>query len=358
MALAHFSGIPILLTKEAKNYILEGLKEITTAFESVDISLNGQGKDIMFISGVPNLYKEEIVENGITYTVYKSDESGFVHTYYTLNNKLHRENEPAYFLIITDSNFIMEYAYFSNNKLHREDGPAISRIVNGPITKKSTMKNSYWYKDEFLTENQYNRVLRKTKLKKIFKSKLILLFFLSMNLYSQNIFVFGDSHTNGGLGLCIGLELRELNPKIKYHYYGINGAGFTNNFMNDKDYLVDMINYYNPNIIICILGANEVWYNQNNYYNLLISARKFFTSEFDKYKIIIVSSIYYPYPDCKIVSNGLKEFAKHRDYGYIDIFDKKYSVEQYKSDYYHFNINGYQILSKYIVEQLNQKYLK
>ena len=165
MALPNFASrgyiLPIL-TKKSKEYISFGLKEIKVAFEN---AVNNQGKDLVFLSGEPNFFKEERIEDNITYIVYKSDgEDAYSREYYTLNGKLHRENGPAYF--IKSDDITIEYAYFKNGKLHNEMEPAVMHI-NHPEEKKYT----YWYNDEFLTKEKFNKVLRKNKLQKINKSR-------------------------------------------------------------------------------------------------------------------------------------------------------------------------------------------
>ena len=168
MALPHFGAwgnfVPNILKEDANHYIKSRLKEIKSAFENADISLNGQGKDLIFLSGNPNSYKEERIENGITYLVYKSEHSGIIAEYYTINNKLHRENGPAY--IETSEDKIHESAYFKNDMLHNEDGPATTGTrING------TIESAFWYKGKFITKEKFNIVQRKKKLQKINKSR-------------------------------------------------------------------------------------------------------------------------------------------------------------------------------------------
>jgi hypothetical protein len=164
MPLAHFGRgwhyKPIILQKEAKKNIKFNLKEIQNSFESADISLNGKGKSVVFISGEPNFFKEKRTESGVSYLVYKSERDNCVKEYYTFNKKLHREHGPAY--ILTMTNTILEYAYFKNGELHNEDGPATMHL-NHPDEKLF----AYWYKNKFLTKEQFNIIQRKVKLKKL-----------------------------------------------------------------------------------------------------------------------------------------------------------------------------------------------
>ena len=140
------------------------IKQIKNAFKNADISLNGQGKDLIFLSGNPNYYKEERFESGITYLVYKSSHSGIITEYYTINNKLHRENGPAY--IETSQDKLHESAYFKNDMLHNEDGPAtMGSRINGEI------EYAFWHKNQFLTKEKFNIIQRKKKLQKINKSR-------------------------------------------------------------------------------------------------------------------------------------------------------------------------------------------
>lgn len=165
MALPHFGGpwsnyIPPILQKEAKKHIEYIFKDIEIAFKNADISLNGGGKDLVFLSGHPNYFKEERVESGITYIIYKTQSYNHIQEIYTLNGKIHRENNPAYINYNKDK--IIEFAYFKNGKLHNEDGPA---TMGHKI--KGEQLFSYWYNDKFLTDKEFNKILRKMKLKKI-----------------------------------------------------------------------------------------------------------------------------------------------------------------------------------------------
>lgn len=172
MALPHFGGRwnftprPSIVTESAEEHVKYGLEEIKKAFENADISLNGQGKNLIFLSGHPNLFKDEITEDGVTYLVYSSSNKDYEHKYYTLNEKLHRKNQPAYIRILDDK--VLEYAYFKNGKLHNEDGPATMHI-----SYKEELLTSYWYKGEFLTKEKFNIVQRKKKLQKINKNRKI-----------------------------------------------------------------------------------------------------------------------------------------------------------------------------------------
>ena len=104
---------------------------------------------------------------------------------------------------------------------------------------------------------------------------ILLFLFIHNNIQSQicaknvRVFVFGDSHTKGGLGISIGNELKKINPSISYEFYGENGAGFTNNFNSNKSKLLVKIKNFNPNIVICVLGTNEMPINRLNYESLL-----------------------------------------------------------------------------------------
>jgi len=162
MALPHFGGKyrPPIITKNAKKFIKYNFKIIKTAFKNADISLNGQGKDIVFLSGPPSFYKLEIIENGIKYLLYTtSDSSNTISEYCTLDNKLHREIGPAY--IEKSENDILEFAYFKNNKLHKDDGPATMG------TYYNEKLYAFWYNGKFLSKEKFNIILRKKKLQKI-----------------------------------------------------------------------------------------------------------------------------------------------------------------------------------------------
>jgi hypothetical protein len=163
MALPHFVYIPTILKKRAKKYIKYQLKEIKEAFKNANISLNGQGENLIFLSGRPNFAKEERIESGITYLVYKSfyDETN-THEYYTLNKKLHRENGPAYIFMVYNN--IMEYAYFKNGKLHNSEEPAIMTTIQ---YTKNEKQFAYWYKGKFLTKEKFNIIQRKRKIQNI-----------------------------------------------------------------------------------------------------------------------------------------------------------------------------------------------
>jgi lysophospholipase L1-like esterase len=157
--------------------------------------------------------------------------------------------------------------------------------------------------------------------------------------------VFGDSHVFSGIGLYLGEDLKKQNNI--YEYYGVSGSSFTNNFMGKKKELLNRINKFKPDIIICFMGTNEMYYNKSGYSNLLNSVN-LFLKDIDKKKLIIVSLPYYEYKSAKNVSEGLKTFSKKNNIKYIDIFNKKYSELNLLSDKYHFNQQGYKNISEHI----------
>jgi hypothetical protein len=176
---------------------------------------------------------------------------------------------------------------------------------------------------------------------------LLVMIFVSLFSYGQKrIFVFGDSHVFSGIGVYLGEDIKK-DHKVVYEYYGVSGAGFTNEFNGKKNELLRKIVKFKPDMIICFIGTNEMYYNKNGYKNILNVLDVFFM-DFDKKKLIIVSLPYYEWKGAKNVSFGLKTFSKKNDIRYVDIFDKRYSELNLLNDKYHFSQQGYKNISGHI----------
>lgn len=158
----------ILSDSGVEDYIMYGLKHAIDVFESVDISLNGEGKNVVFTTGDPRYqyktkyYKEQIVENGLQYTVYTTDEfSSVITKYYTYNGLLHREKGPAYiekFINTCDETV----AYLKNGKLHRKNGPAVI------LKEDSEIEIRYWISGKYISPTVAERKQKLKKLKKLY----------------------------------------------------------------------------------------------------------------------------------------------------------------------------------------------
>ena len=167
MTLPHFGGPwnwhPIL-DDDAKDSISKKLKMATEAFENTNISLNGNGENIVYISNhymnEYSYYKEEIIENYFKYIVYRITDDYVTIVIYTHNGIIHRYDKPAY--IKYYDNEIGEYAYLNYGRLHRIDGPAtIQHLSHEPSLHR------HWINDKPLTNEEFIQTQRKKKLKKL-----------------------------------------------------------------------------------------------------------------------------------------------------------------------------------------------
>jgi hypothetical protein len=150
------------------DHICHKLNCAISTFKNADISLNGGGKNIVYVSSTHPMadrskyFKEEVIENDITYIVYKIFEyDNTISEYYTHNNQIHRIGLPAYY---STQEQIKEFAYFNNDKLNRIDGPA--------VTYEDEYQKSfcaYWIDGIEYTKEEYNKKSRKYKLNKLNK---------------------------------------------------------------------------------------------------------------------------------------------------------------------------------------------
>lgn len=161
------------------------------------------------------------------------------------------------------------------------------------------------------------------------------------------IYVFGDSHIKGALGVHLGKNFKNINSNCIYKRFGIDGAGFMNSFKGNKTTLINNIKDFNPDIVFCFLGTNDIASNSKVFTQYF---EKFFTLDFDKYNIVLISTPYYNVNNGETFTTQLGNFASVKGYGFINIF--KSDMTATHTDKWHYTDDGYKTIANYITDQL------
>jgi hypothetical protein len=203
---------------------------------------------------------------------------------------------------------------------------------------------------------------------------------IKKSIYTPNVkvFVFGDSHIVGALGTDIGVQLKALNKTLVYQSYGVNSAGYVNNYsntgnINHKNDLIAKIQAFKPDIIVSNLCTNDR--SPYTKTQVLNAAKLFFstdgghnnTTAFIGYNIALIDAMPYDEPQRSIIQNAsamVLRAASELNYASIDIFNEARitaaehaqienpSTETYTSDQWDLTPSGYQRMATLIVSKL------
>jgi antitoxin component YwqK of YwqJK toxin-antitoxin module len=95
-------------------------------------------------------------ENGPAFIAYDENGKVYYESYY-LNGKRHRENGPAY-IAYHENGKVSSENYYLNDKLHRENGPAIiTDNKNGKVSYEE-----YYLKGIYFTKEDWEKEIKKT----------------------------------------------------------------------------------------------------------------------------------------------------------------------------------------------------
>jgi lysophospholipase L1-like esterase len=180
---------------------------------------------------------------------------------------------------------------------------------------------------------------------------------------SGKILVFGDSHINGGLGADIKANLEAANPKYKVYVDGVDGAGFSNQFIThaDKVALKNQIESVKPDQLFCFLGTNEAP-NKLSIDRLAAKMEAFFTDFPVQYKnkVVIITLPYYANDaetfttaDSALIARGLLSYALNNKLGFIDIYKPEFSAQISPTSSLqgvHFTSDGYKQIADWITQ--------
>lgn len=89
-----------------------------------------------------------MIEKIIDYSFYPYKRKASIR--YKLNDKVHREVDPALIQYYENEN-IMSIGYYKNDKLHREDGPALIQYYK----YRNIRSQYYWIRGCKLTEQEW-----------------------------------------------------------------------------------------------------------------------------------------------------------------------------------------------------------